>query len=158
MYGFQPSESPSRSETRKEIEMTADTTQDGRRARLRHRANLAEARRMPKMTPDEIEQERADLLAEIEADGPLTEDQKRRIAAVAAADAAQPWTALEEALAEFLGETVALSDRGTLPPGLDSRVVGETVEITTRGAVVGTVNRQALADRAAQIEIDRRRD
>ena len=112
----------------------------------------------PKMTPDELEQERADLLAEIESGRPLTDELKRRIAALAAADAARPRTALEEALAEFLGETVALSDRGTLPPGLDSRVVGETVEITTRGAVVGTVNRQALADRAAQIEIDRRRD
>ena len=110
--------------------MTADTTQDGRRARLRHRANLAEARRMPKMTPDEIEQERADR--------------------------AEPWTPFEQALAEVLQETVALSDR-TLPPGLDMRLAGETVEILSRGAVVGTVNRRALADREAQIVAERAR-
>jgi hypothetical protein len=108
------------------------------------------------MTPEEIEQERAALLAELEADGPLTEDQKRRIAAVAAADAAQPRTPFEEALAEFLGETVALSDR-TLPPDLDTRVVGETVEVLSRGAVIGTVNRQALADREAEIAAERAR-
>ena len=73
------------------------------------------------------------------------------------ADRAEPWTPFEQALAEVLQETVALSDRA-LPPGLDMRLAGETVEILSRGAVVGTVNRQALADRAAQIEIDRRRD
>jgi predicted transcriptional regulator len=112
----------------------------------------------PTMTPEELEQERAELLAALDSPEPLTDDLKRRIAALAAADAARPRTALEEALAEFLGETVALTDRGTLPPGLNTRVAGETVEILSRGDVIATVGRQALADRAAEIEIDRRRD
>jgi len=140
--------------------MTADTTKDGRRSRLRYRSALAEARKketeMPKMTPDELEQERADLLAEIESGRPLTDELKRRIAAVAEVDGAQPRTPFEQALAEVLQETVALSDR-TLPPGLDTRVVGETVEILSRGAVVATVNRRALADREAEIVAERAR-
>jgi len=111
---------------------------------------------MSKMTPDELEQERADLLAEIEADRPLTEEQKRRMAAVAEVDRAQPRTPFEQALAEVLQETVALSDRA-LPPGLDMRLAGETAEILSRGAVVGTVNRRALADREAQIVAERAR-
>lgn len=112
----------------------------------------------PTMTPEEIEQERAALLAELETPGPLTEDQKRRMAAVMAADMAQPLTALDEALAEFMAETVALTDRGTLPPGLNVRAAGEAIEVLSRGDVLATVGRQALLDRAAEIEIDRRHD
>ena len=41
------------------------------------------------MTPEELERERADLLASIDnTDGPLTDEQVRRVAAVAAADRA----------------------------------------------------------------------
>jgi hypothetical protein len=107
------------------------------------------------MTPDEREEERAALLAELDTPGPLTEDQKRRIADLAAADAAEPLTPFEEALHEVLQETVALSDR-TLAPGLNFRLVGEVIEVLSHGEVVGTVNRQAVADREAQIVAGRR--
>lgn len=103
----------------------------------------------PTMTPDELEQERAELLA-ILATEAMTDDLRRRIAAVAAADAAQPRTAFEQAMFEVLQETVALLDR-TLPPGLDVRRNGEMIEVVSGGQVVGTVNRSALLEREAQI-------
>lgn len=46
------------------------------------------------MTPEELERERADLLASIDnTDGPLTDEQVRRVAAVAAADRERAMTA-----------------------------------------------------------------
>jgi hypothetical protein len=102
------------------------------------------------MTADELEQERADLLAAIDAGEPLTAEIRDRIAAVAEADLATPPSPFEEALAEVLAETVALSDR-TLPPGLAIRSDGGTIEVLSRGDVVATVSGSALAERAAQI-------
>lgn len=80
------------------------------------------------MTIDERERERDALLAEVRSGRPVSAEVKRRIAALAAADLAQPLDPLGEAFVEVLAETVALSDR-TLPPGLDVRVTGDIVEI-----------------------------
>ncbi len=100
------------------------------------------------MTEDELDK---DLSAAIDSDQPLTEEQKQRIAAWAAAAAAQPRTPLEQALAEVLAETVALADR-TFPPGLNIRVAGETIEVLSRGELIATVSRSDLLARAAEIE------
>jgi hypothetical protein len=91
-------------------------------------ASLAETRRSPemtepKMTADELEQERADLLDAIEAGEPLTPEMRDRIAAVAEADSAHPPSPFEEAMHEILAEIAVLSDR-TLPPGLAIRSDG----------------------------------
>jgi hypothetical protein len=107
------------------------------------------------MTADELETERTALLAALYAGEPMTPDLTERIAAVGAADLAQPRTPFEEALAEVLAETVALSDR-TLPPGLDVRIVGEVLEVLSRGEVIATVSRAGLAERADQIAAEHR--
>jgi hypothetical protein len=103
---------------------------------------------------DELEQERADLLAAIDSGQPITQELADRIGAVAAADAARPRPPIIQALAEILDETVSLAD-GTLPPGLDIVVVGETIQVLSRGRGIATVSRQALAERADQIAAGR---
>ena len=108
------------------------------------------------MTPDELETERAALIAKIEAREPLSDDDRKRMAAVVAQDLARPRAPIEEAFAEVLAESVALSDRG-YEPGLDWRVVGPNVEILSRGEVVATVSRAGLLERADEIEVARRR-
>ena len=108
------------------------------------------------MTAEEVEQERAALLAELDADRPLTADRKGRIAEVMAADLARPRSPFDQALAEVLGETVALADR-TFPPGLNVRITGEVIEVLSAGEVIATVSRRALAERADQIEAERDR-
>lgn len=113
------------------------------------------------MTLEELEQERAALFAELDTldpDVPLAEEYKRRIADLAkheiAAGIRPPLTPFELAMAEYLQELVALSDRD-LPPGLETRLAGEQIEVLSRGEVIGSVSRQALALRAAQIAAER---
>jgi hypothetical protein len=109
------------------------------------------------MTDDELETERAALEAELNKHEPLSDEVKRRIADLAAEMATRPRTPYDEALYEALQEMVALSDRD-LPPGLDVRLAGDDgLEVLSRGEVIGTLSRSALAEREAQIAADRAR-
>lgn len=113
----------------------------------------------PKMTAEELEQERADVLAAIDRlppGEPIPDDLQSRIVAVARADLARPRTAFDEAFAEIVAEAVALSDE-PLPPGLNYRVRGEIIEILSRGRVITTFARRSLLEREAEIERERAR-
>jgi hypothetical protein len=108
------------------------------------------------MADAELEREWADLLDEIETGEPLTEEQKRRIAAVAAAQLARPRTPIDQALTE-VAEAVVPPDRSLLSD-LDFRVVNETIEILGGGEVIAAVSRSGFLERVARLAEEERRD
>jgi hypothetical protein len=117
------------------------------------------------MTDDELEQERAELLAAIESGEPLTEDQKRRIDAVTAADLARPKTPFEQAFAETLAIVFDLS-QVEFEPGkvaTNVRIIDDEwreaylVDLVTgeEVAIVGRFRLDSLLDREAEIAAER---
>jgi hypothetical protein len=108
------------------------------------------------MTPDELEIERTAILAELDRPGPITDELRARIDAVAAADraAAEPIPPIVAAVYEVMAEAVALTDR-TLPPGLDVRWNEDVLEILSRGEIISTAPGPGLRSRAAEIAAER---
>ena len=114
------------------------------------------------MTPEELEQERADLLAELDrlpaADTPIPDDLARRLEAVAQADAARPMTPYSVAWNEAIVRVMGLRPGQDLPPGLELRPREDgsgMVDVLARGRVVGAVSTPMVMERAAAIAADR---
>lgn len=139
-------------------------TRDTRRASHRRRALIDAERRtaMPKYpaTPEDVESERAALLAEMDEmpEGALTDDQTTRLRAIAAIDAEarrllDPFAA---ATGEALASMVGLVDE-PLPPGLRLRFVehSDAIDVIAGDRVIGQLSRSALVARAEAIERER---
>jgi hypothetical protein len=63
-----------------------------------------------------------------------------------------PTPAILLALSEFLADA---AEGQKLPPGLNIRVVGDFIEVLSRGRVIATIDRAALLERAGLIAGER---
>jgi hypothetical protein len=104
------------------------------------------------MKPDELEAERAALLADIDAGRPFTDDHRRRVAAVMSADMARPKSPIEQAVRVLLDEAAAATDRDP-PPGLTIRdLEADPLEVlTATGELYTLIPKASLHDLAARL-------
>lgn len=119
--------------------------------------------RLAELDDQHIEEERAKLLTELESDAPMTDEQRRRVEVVAAADLARaervPDGALTSATRRFLAELLAGSEVSDAVPASMTVMPGGEVYVVSaaRGRVaIGSWDAAAIA-RGEREELGRER-